>query len=91
MSYALRGCCGGCGLGVGPLTLDELAAKQARCEEAWALRTTLGPTPPECAEYNPNIQQLPELTASAPFPWAAALTLSVLAFVMMGARRGRSR
>lgn len=85
--YSLGECCGRCRLGVGPLTLDELAAKQARCEEAWALRSTLGPPPPECAEYNPNAQQLPELSVTAPFPWGAALAISAVALLMIGKGR----
>lgn len=81
--YVGLGCRGGCGLGVGPLTLEEQAAQQQRCEEARALAPLGLPIPPECR----TVQQLPPVEVTAPFPWPTVAALAVVALVILGKRR----
>jgi hypothetical protein len=64
-------------------TLEQVAAEQTAWQECKALEPVLGPcTMPRPASLS-TAQVLPDLTASAPFPWLAVTVLSVFAFLAL--------
>lgn len=69
--------------------LEALADAERAYQECQALVPILGPCTlprPNPADYGVP-QSLPDVTVTAPFPWGTALTLAVLAFLMLGGKR----